>query len=291
MPHETLTGTNISDLLSRAQEHLGPDAVLLAVRRIQGPEETLYEVLAADPATARAEARRTARALAREESRIRPLDGEPDPLEPEKGPAMPRRPRVVALVGPTGSGKTTTIAKLANHWAAYGDRAVGLLCLDTYRIGGIEQAQIYADLSRLPLEVVFEESQIPRALHRLRDREVILVDTPGRGPRSEADAEAMRSQLALLAPDEVHLTLSAGLQERVARRVIAEHRLYGVTHLLPTKLDEDPDDMTPFELARQNHLLVRWVADGQEVPADLRAAPSQARRERMGREPLAAAVA
>jgi flagellar biosynthesis GTPase FlhF len=295
MPHETLTGSNIPELFARAQERLGPEAVLLSVRRIAAPEGTLFEVLAADPESARRHAQQTARVVAAAEgagrSRVpeeatapqwEPRSGErEDPAiafsapQPENVGAMRKLshgPRVIALVGPTGSGKTTTIAKLANHWAAFGDRRVGVICLDTYRVGGIEQAQIYAELSRLPLEVVFEEKEIPHALRRLRDCEVILVDTPGRGPKAFADTAATGAQLAGLRPDEVHLTLPAGLQEKLARRVIAEHRAYGVTHLLPTKLDEFPDDRTAFELARQYRLPMRWAADGQEVPRDLRAA-------------------
>jgi flagellar biosynthesis protein FlhF len=185
-----------------------------------------------------------------------------------------RRPHVVALVGPTGAGKTTTIAKLANHPQAFGGKRVGMLCLDTYRIGGVEQSRQYAELARLPFEVVWEPRDIARAMRRLRDCAVVLVDTPGRGPRAANDLRETQERLLEIAPDETHLVLPAGLQRSLARRVVSAHLPLGVTHLLPTKIDEYPDERGLFELARQFALPMRWLADGQEVPRDLQVAPA-----------------
>ena len=184
-----------------------------------------------------------------------------------------RRTHVVALVGPTGAGKTTTIAKLATHPQAFGGRRVGMLCLDTYRIGGVEQSRQYAELARLPFEVVWEAKDIARAMRRLRECAVVLVDTPGRGPRAAGDLREMQERLLEIAPHEVHLVLPAGLQRSLARGVVSAHLPLGVTHLLPTKLDEYPDERGLFELARQFALPMRWLADGQEVPRDLQVAP------------------
>ena len=211
------------------------------------------------------------------------------PGMPAPAASAARRPRIVALVGPTGAGKTTTIAKLANHPQAFGGRRVGLLCLDTYRIGGVEQARQYAELSRLPFESPWDVGEIPRALRRLRECEVVLVDTPGRGPRAAADLRETQLRLLELAPDEVHLVLPAGLQRSLAHRVVTAHLPLGVTHLLPTKLDEYPDERGVFELARQFALPLRWIADGQEVPRDLQVAP--ATPELVGHRAFAAEVA
>lgn len=184
-----------------------------------------------------------------------------------------RRPHVVALVGPTGAGKTTTLAKLANHPMAFGGQRASLLCLDTFRIGGVEQARQYAELSRMPFEVVWEGRDVPRAMRRLRDRDVVLVDTPGRGPRATADLRELQSRLLELTPDEVHLVLPAGLERALGRRMVTTFLPLGVTHLLVTKLDEHPDERSAFDLARQFALPMRWVTDGQEVPRDLQPAP------------------
>jgi flagellar biosynthesis GTPase FlhF len=196
------------------------------------------------------------------------------PASPSGGSAKaPKRPRVVALVGPTGAGKTTTLAKLANHPHGFGNARAAFLCLDTYRIGGVEQARQYAELSRLPFEVAWEARDLPRAMRRFRDRDVVLVDTPGRGPRAAGDLRELQSRLLELAPDEVHLVMPAGLQPSLSRRIVTAHLPLGVTHLLATKLDEFPDERGLFELARQFALPMRWVTDGQEVPRDLQLAP------------------
>ncbi len=323
MPLEILTGPEVPALLARAQQTIGDDAVVLSVRRVTDNGRRVFEMVAADAATAERQ-RRSAQAsrsgaeavlgdeaLARRPRTPRPFaPGAPEapetfwnlqrtpaaapsartpeiapspaprarrgfawPFRAERARAASRRPRVIALVGPTGAGKTTTIAKLANHPQAFAERRVGWLCLDTYRIGGVEQARQYAELSKLPFEVAWDVKDVVRALHRLRACDVVLVDTAGRGPRAAADLRATQERLLAIAPDEVHLVIPAGQQRTLAHRTITAHLPLGVTHLLPTKLDEFPDERGLLELARQFALPMRWVADGQEVPRDLQAAP------------------
>jgi flagellar biosynthesis protein FlhF len=276
MPRETFIGPEVPALLVRARTQLGADATILSLRRVSEPGHAGFELVAADPETAALEPRETPR-RALEQLPLRP---------PALALAQSRHgagPTLVALVGPTGAGKTTTIAKLLNHPDVFGGSVAGLLCLDTYRVGAVEQSRLYAELSGVPLEVVHETDRIPAALRRLRDCEVVLVDTPGRGPRARQDADETRTRLRALAPAEVHLTLPAGLQAGVARRVVEDYRSFGVTHLLATKLDEAPGDRTLFELAVAAGLPMRWVTDGQEVPADLHGAP--ATRSQLPRRP------
>ncbi len=335
MPLEILTGPDVPALLARAQQKIGADAVVVSVRRLREGGRNVFEMVAADAATAERQHRlerrgRSAEALLASErpaavpaARPAAPAGRPAPvarraseapedvagfwnLERTPAPAPVRapvparpaasarstprrfawpfapaarggsRPQVIALVGPTGAGKTTTIAKLANHPQAFAERRVGLLCLDTYRVGGVEQARQYAELSKLPFEVLWDAQDLPRIMRRLQDCQVVLVDTPGRGPRAAADLRETHARLLELAPDEVHLVLPAGLQASLARRVLTAHLPLGVTHLLPTKLDEYPDERGLFELARQFALPMRWLADGQEVPHDLQLAPETA---------------
>lgn len=263
MPLETITGPNIPALLAEAQARIGEDAVVLSVRRMDANLKVSFELVAADPTTA---TMWSASAIA---SALLPAAIRTTPVAPPVQINQNGRGIVIALVGPTGAGKTTTIAKLANHPGAFGGRTVGVICLDTYRIGAIEQLKIFADLSRVPLEVVYETNEIPRAKRRLRDCELILVDTPGRGPRGQADAEATQKQLSWLKPDEVHLVAPAGLQAQRIRRMIESHRAYGITHMLVTKLDEYPEDEAIFRFATECKLPIRWVANGQGVPDDL----------------------
>ncbi|MGE0351713.1 MAG: hypothetical protein AB7Q69_00620 [Gemmatimonadales bacterium] len=266
MPLETFSGRDIPALLTHAQAVLGVDAVVLSVRRSSGGG---FELVAADPESAGAAERAAPRKLIRagQCGMIPRLDAGPS----GNGPAF------IALVGPTGAGKTTTIAKLATHPHVFGGRRVGLLCLDTYRIGGVEQSRIYAEIAKIPIEVAYEAGDLAAATRRLRDREVVLVDTAGRGPAVRADVKATFDQLRRLRPLEVHLVVPAGLRPQLARRVVAEYRPRGVTHLLASKMDEFPGDAMVFDLAADFGLPMRWLTDGQEVPTDLKSAAARLR--------------
>jgi len=285
VPTETFCGPDFPTLLAQAQAMFGEDAVVLSSRRVSADPAAGFELVAADPASPSAP-RRTAPRPVREPARTPMTPGRAVDLAVRGGPQL-----VIALVGPTGAGKTTTIAKLANHPQVFGGHSVGLLCLDSYRVGAVEQSRIYAELSRIPLEVVYETRELKRALRRLGGCEVVLVDTAGRGPAARGDVAATRVALRELAAHEVHLTLPAGLQPRLARRLVADFREWGVTHLLPTKLDELPGDTSLFDLAASCGLPARWAADGQEVPADLRAAAQYAAVPASPRAPRELAVA
>jgi len=272
VPLESYTGRAVEALLARARQRLGPDAEIVAVRTQRGADGTsIYQVLASDAATAEAERRH----MAPDGGSHPLLRASPASHEFARQRVGDRGPRLVAFVGPTGVGKTTTIAKLATHPEFLRKRAVGLLCLDTYRVGAVEQIRTYAEIAQLPLEVIYDASDLPGALTRLASCDVVLVDTPGRGPRLQSDTQQIRQWLMLLAPSEVHLVLPAGLQQDYVRRAMESHRIFGFTHLLPTKLDEAPDDWTLFDCAAMARIPMRWMSDGQEVPRDLKPAASR----------------
>jgi flagellar biosynthesis protein FlhF len=180
-------------------------------------------------------------------------------------------PFVLALVGPSGAGKTTTAAKLALHSAGFGERHVGLLTLDTYRAAAIEQIHAYAEVAGLALEVADRAADVPAALARLGDCDVVIVDTPGRNPRGALDLE-WRAPFEACAADEVHLVIPAGSRADVACAFRDAFRWAGLTHALITKLDEVPGEIGIAELAERIGLPTRWITDGQDIPVDLRPA-------------------
>ena len=262
MPLKTYRGPAAAPLLAQAQAELGPDAVVIRTVQTAGG----IELLAGDPETAEAVGRLMAQTAPAPANAARPRVA-----TPAGSPATGRRD-ILALVGPTGAGKTTAIAKLAAHPRLWDGRRVGLLCLDTYRVGAVAQLAAYAEASERPIETVYESADLPRAMARLARCEVLLVDCPGRGPRAQRDADAVRDLLGQIGVDEIHLALPAGLQRDVASRLIEHHVARGATHLLATKVDEVPDDWTLFDLAAERRLPMRWLSDGQRVPQDMRSA-------------------
>ena len=278
MSLEYFTGDHLPTLLSRIRATLGAEACVVQLRR----NGATFELIASDGTGAHAPIPQTLAAsvpdfreiLKAEVVREEPVMQRAPAPAPAPSAAAPRpafmvRPWVVALVGPTGAGKTTTIAKLATNPLGFAGSRVGLIGLDTYRVGAVEQLETYADLADLPIEIAYSEGEVGRALTRLNDCEVVLVDTPGRGPRNTNDTETIRSWLAQLSPDEVHLTLPAGHLPAVTRRLLRSYEAFGVTHVLATKLDEYPGETATFAVAHEHSLRMRWVTDGQEVPADL----------------------
>ncbi|MFN8651598.1 MAG: hypothetical protein U0133_06830 [Gemmatimonadales bacterium] len=268
MPLESFIGPAVDALLMQARQRLGPDAEIIAVRTLRStPGGAQFQVLAADGESAEAERRR-----------MTPDGGGHPLLTSAPGPEhfANRRaeggPRVIAFVGPTGVGKTTTIAKLGTHPDFLRPGRIGFLCLDTYRVGAVEQIKCYGDIAGIPVEVIYESADLPNAMRRLSDRDLILVDTPGRSPRLQGDTQQVRQWLMQIAPHETHLVLPAGLQAEHARRAIAAYRAQGATHLIATKLDEAPDDWSLFDAAAEARMPMRWLSDGQDVPRDLKAA-------------------
>lgn len=251
----TFRGRDLQQLFGQAVTAFGEDAMVLQTRTIREGRETIVEVVAAPGAQVEAFKRR--------------LTSDPLPLVGSRGRG---HPFVLALVGPTGAGKTTTIAKLAVHPQAFGGRRVGLLTLDTYRVGAVEQLGTFAEIAGLPLEVVYSRDELREAKKRLAHCDVILVDTPGRSPRLAEGESEWAEILAGLAPDEVHLVQPANIRLDLAVSVRDLFAHHGTTHLLLSKLDEVPGEIGVAELAIRAELPVRWVTDGQDVPADLRSA-------------------
>jgi flagellar biosynthesis GTPase FlhF len=137
----------------------------------------------------------------------------------------------------------------------------------------------------------FTRGDVRPALKQMKGMEVVLVDTPGRGPRGHEDAVRIRECLWALRPDEVHFVLPAGLSTAAGLRAFSEARGFAPTHLLPTKLDEYPEDVAILSLARRLGLSTRWAADGQRVPGDLRAFSLPERRIDRSFRPEALGVA
>ncbi len=180
--------------------------------------------------------------------------------------------RVVALVGPTGVGKTTTIAKLAANFRLRQRRSVGLITVDTYRIAAVEQLRTYAQIIDLPMVVVASPGEMAPALAQLGQVELVLIDTAGRSPRDEVKLHELKAFLTLAQADEVHLVLSASAGASTLLQTARRFDVVGPNRLLLTKLDEAAALGHLLPVLEQVPLPLSYLTDGQNVPDDIQAA-------------------
>ncbi len=180
--------------------------------------------------------------------------------------------RVVALVGPTGVGKTTTIAKLAANYRLREKRRVGLITVDTYRVAAVEQLRTYADIIDLPMEVVATPREMREASARMSHLDLVLMDTAGRSPRDEVRIQELKSMLAEAEPDDVYLVLSGTAGAKSLTATAERFADVGTTAVLLTKLDEATSLGHLASLVRACHLPISYLTDGQNVPDDIQVA-------------------
>ncbi|TWU00744.1 flagellar biosynthesis protein FlhF [Stieleria varia] len=193
---------------------------------------------------------------------------------------QPGSRHVVALVGPTGVGKTTTVAKLAAGFRLDSKRRVGLLTIDTFRIAAVEQLRSYADIMDLPMQVVEQPDQMQPALKRLGDVDLVLIDTAGRSPRSDSRIEQLVELLRLAEVDETHLVLSATSSAAVIGSVLQGFSPAHPTSAILTKLDETPCTAAVLSAvtasATRPGMPLSYITNGQQVPDDIAIADATA---------------
>lgn len=249
---ETFEGHGLGQVLKQVRAELGEDAVLVRthISRRDGAQQVRVVAAPDDEVTA-----------------FRRLVEDPGADPFAEGSRL--RPWTVALVGPPGAGKTAALLKLALNPLAYGGYTVGVVTLDTYRPGAVEELAMFTQVAELPLEVVHRAAEVPGALDRLSHCDVVVVDTPGRSPRMSSAGGEWRRCLQAVEPDEIHMVLPAGLRDDVARHLVEGLLPLGPTHHLPSRTDELPGDLGLAERVADVGLPVRWLSDGQALPDDL----------------------
>jgi len=193
-------------------------------------------------------------------------------LLPAAGPLVRTKahgPHVVALIGPTGVGKTTTIAKLAANLKLRERRSVGLITMDTYRIAAVEQLRKYADIIGSPLEVVMSPEDLKEKLTAMAQREFVLIDTAGRSPGDAIKLGELRAAVAAAQPDEVHLVLSATASPECLEWAARNFGQIRVDKLIFTKLDEAVHLGTVLNMVRKVNKKLSYITNGQDVPDDI----------------------
>lgn len=177
--------------------------------------------------------------------------------------------KVVALVGPTGVGKTTTVAKLAANFALREKYRVALITADTYRIAAVEQLKTYADLIGIPIEVVYTPKELRNALYQHQDKQLVLIDTAGRSPLNQPQMAELEALMAVDSSIEKQLVLSATTKFTEGLDAVRRFQDSNPQKYLFTKIDEACNLGTVFSLLYHAPKPLSYITTGQNVPDDI----------------------
>ena len=289
-------GSSVPEITLKIRREMGPNAVILETKRpsrwarwfkrgqcevlaavernqtensIDRPVPTEPASVAGDNGDPRAqpmqEARKTqetGKARLRLVQAVSQIQGEGTPLTLRSG-----EPTVCALVGSTGVGKTTTIAKLAAHYALREDRKVALVTTDTYRVGAVEQLKTYGEIMGSPVEVVERPVALKRVLACYRDFDLILIDTPGRNPFGR-QLQEVGAGLQLVRPHHILLLVNVVMRVEEIRALLEAYQNMSYNGLIATKVDEVLDASGLLELVTAESAPLCYLTTGQLVPDD-----------------------
>ncbi|MBW9170671.1 flagellar biosynthesis protein FlhF [Clostridium estertheticum] len=176
----------------------------------------------------------------------------------------------IVLVGPTGVGKTTTIAKLAGRLALAEGKKVGLITVDTYRIGAVEQLKTYADIMNLPFKVVYNMNDMDKAIESMSECEVVLIDTTGRSSKNKMQIAELRTFVEKADTENIHLVLSSTTKNRDMKYIIEGYRILNYSSIIVTKLDETSTYGSILNILETAKIPLSFVSIGQNVPDDIK---------------------
>ena len=181
-------------------------------------------------------------------------------------------PEIVALIGPTGVGKTTTISKLAAKYHVVHRLKVALVTIDMYRVGGAEQLRVYADRIQAPLNVVESPIQLRQALDQYNDYDMVLIDTAGCNHYNWMEIVELAEYIKGMDNLNVELVLSASTKYKDNIAAIERFGQLGISHLIFSKIDETNEFGTLLNLSLGKKLPISYITTGQRVPDDIETA-------------------
>lgn len=180
-----------------------------------------------------------------------------------------KNPEIICFIGPTGVGKTTTIAKIAADFMLREDKKVGLITSDTYRIAAVEQLKTYAGILNIPIEVVESASELTHAMEVLSDCDIVLMDTAGRNYQQKQYIEELEALLSDKNKVQINLVLSLTSKYEDMKKIVDNFQTIVMDELLLTKMDETSSSGAILNLIHHYSIPIRYIANGQSVPDDI----------------------
>lgn len=179
------------------------------------------------------------------------------------------RPKVVALIGATGVGKTTTLAKIAAKFVLEQGISAAMITADTYRISAVEQLKTYSDIIGLPLEIVYSPDALKKAIDKHKNKQLILIDTAGRSQYNEYQMKELCDLLAVDSSIEKHLVMSATTKNRDAEEILEHFSVCKPDRIIFTKTDETSCSGIILNMLHKRKIALSYLTNGQSVPDDI----------------------
>ncbi len=177
--------------------------------------------------------------------------------------------KYITFVGPTGVGKTTTLAKLAAYYTFEEEKDVAIITVDTYRIGAVEQLKTYAGITGIPIEVVLTKDEMKKTIKKFHKKEIVLVDTAGRSLKNTMQISETASYLNQLPSGVVFLVISATTKSQDLKPIAQGFKRLNYSHLIFTKLDETETCGGLLNVCHFTSKPIAYITAGQRVPEDI----------------------
>ncbi len=185
------------------------------------------------------------------------------------------KPKVISLVGPTGVGKTTCIAKLAVISKILHNLNIGLISIDTYRLGALDQLKIFSEISNIDFLVAYQPSDIPKFMKKFKNKDIVFIDTVGRSQNNTKLLKSINDFLTQVKVDETYLVLNSTSDYKIMLDVAKKFKILDYDGLIFSKLDEAISYGNIVNLVSEIRTPIKYLTNGQVIPDDIIAADSE----------------